>query len=129
MLWVHRTYHILSHVWHITYQPCYGYTKNTIFHHIWHTNYPPCIWYTTSIFHHMSGTPTIHHIMYTQNTLIFHHISGTPTIHCVKSINYNFSSNVWPTNYPPSYRFTEYIYIYIYIYFFFITSLAHELST
>ena len=82
-LWAHRTYHILSHVWHTNYPPHYGHTKITIFHHL-------------------SGTPTIHHITGTQNILYFitclaHQLSTTFRAHRT----YHILSHVWHINYPP----------------------------
>ena len=59
--WIHRIYHVLSHFWHTIYLPGYGYIEH-------------------SKFHHMSGTPIIHHITGTQNityfiTCLAHHLS------------------------------------------------------
>ena len=51
-LWAYRTYHISSLVWHTNLPSHYGHTEHTIFHHI-------------------SGTPIIHHIMGIQNIPYF----------------------------------------------------------
>ena len=63
----YRTYHISLHAWHTNYPPHYGHTDHIIFHH-------------------MSGTPTIHHITDTQNlpyfiTCLAHQLSTTIRVH------------------------------------------------
>ena len=85
----HRSYHISSHVWNNNYLP-----------HFWHTEH--------TIFHHLSGTPTVHHVSGTHNISYFisclaHQLSTTLQAH--KSCH--ISSHIWHPNCPPHYGYTK----------------------
>ena len=87
ILEVQRTYNNSWHVRHNTYPSHYRYTEHTIFHH-------------------MSGTPTIHNITGTQNiyyliTYLEHQLSTTLQVHRT----YNLSWHICHTNYTLPYGY------------------------